>query len=95
MTPIRYHWPEALRFKHLAIGDLFVFPASRDFADYQRGPYIKISPRKYQPCEAWLVNVKIRSKPYGSPILIGSVNAKVSQCITDLFFYQECRNVAR
>lgn len=77
LTRYRYHFTEQLRFKHLYIGELFMFPPHPG-RDYVLGPFKKISPRKYVPCETWLRGVNIRHRICGDPILIGSINTAVS-----------------
>jgi hypothetical protein len=77
-----YHHTQQLRFKHLSIGELFLFPAGPG-RSYALGPFLKISPRKYQPCKVWTQGLKVLHEINGNPVLIGSTNAAVSDRVLD------------
>ena len=82
--PVRYRFPEVLRFKHLSRHDLFFFPAGCGCPIL--GPYIKLSARRYAPVRLELRGLKYIPHLNGSAAVlhVGSVNAEVSDRISDL-----------
>lgn len=79
----RYRFPEQLRFRHLKVGELFRFPANAAHP-FALGPFVKLSARKYQPCEVWVTGgLRVKHSVTGAPILIGSINAAVSDRVID------------
>ena len=77
-----YHHSQTLRLKHLKPGELFNFTydiKTPGFANRQgqyvegvmvypkEQTYIKVSPRKIQPVEAWLSGLTVNHKTTGKP----------------------------
>jgi hypothetical protein len=81
-APAPYHHTQQLRFKHLGLNELFVFPAG-DTTPFM-GPYMKLSARRY-------VAVRITGSLKLTPHIdagaivhhIGSINARVSDRVSD------------
>ena len=80
-----YRFPEQLRFKHLAKHELFMFPAGDGTPSM--GPYLKLSPRRYVAATVRMVGLRIVHEVKASPVhTIGSINAPVSDRVTDHLF---------
>lgn len=77
-----YHFPEQLRFKHLAKHELFVFPAGNGTP--AMGPYMKISPRRYVEARVELVGTKVVPHIKACPVhQVGTINVAVSDRVLD------------
>lgn len=78
-TPVRYRFPEQLRFKHLSRHELFMFPAGNSTP--AMGPYMKLSARRYVPVDvSWIGGVKaVPNIRAGARVIhVGSVNTVVT-----------------
>ena len=84
--PHPYHHSQQLRIKHLKTGELFRFtydirtspwtkrdgtPGETTLVFSKDQTYLKISPRKIQPVDAWLSTVTIKHKLTGRPCGLG------------------------
>jgi hypothetical protein len=80
---VRYHFPEQLRFKHLALNELFIFPAGNGTP--RMGPFMKLSARRYVPVRVAVMGMPGRyvpTVPTGAQVVhIGSINAVVSDSL--------------
>jgi hypothetical protein len=78
-----YRFPEQLKFGHLKVGETFrLLPTgSRWFADPLPGTFLKISPRRYVPCETYLcgLRVVVKPDPTATPARIDSVHHPVAE----------------
>ena len=81
MITAPYRFPETLRFKHLKVGGLFLFSPLPGYREPRR-EYKKISARRYVPVKVRLCGVKVKHDVTGEPILIGTVNAAVTDQVT-------------
>ena len=75
-TPVRYRFPEQLRFKHLARHEVFFFPAGHGTP--VSGPYMKLSARRYVPVRLERRGLKYTPHIQAVPVHhVGTVNVAV------------------
>jgi hypothetical protein len=80
-----YRFPEQLRFKHLAKHELFMFTRCNGYpAEFQQGPFMKLSPRRYVAAKVRVVGLRIVPDIQACPVYqVESINAPVSDRVTD------------
>jgi hypothetical protein len=80
--PAPYHHTQQLKFKHLDLNDLFIFPAAHGCP--WSGPFMKISARRYVQVEVsglWGSRLVPHIKPGAIVHNVGSINTPVSDAI--------------